>query len=156
MSEPDYLPLSPGLRLEYRVRRAQGTRSLTVEHLAAAGGVLVRRTWTAPDGSTESETSRGERRADGVYDDGERVLPLPARPGAAWSRPPRAYRVESQGAAVSAPAGDFSGCLRVTYLIAAGDAGCGERLYAPGVGLVRETCSDEADPFEILLTGVAR
>ena len=39
-------------------------------------------------------------------------------------------------AAAETPAGHFTGCLRVGYLIAAGDGGSGERLYAPGVGLV--------------------
>jgi hypothetical protein len=156
MNEPDYLPLSPGLRLEYEVRRAGESRRLVVEHAAAAGaGVTVRRTWTTADGSAETESSRAERRADGVYFDGELALPLPARNGAAWSRPPRSYRVEAAGVKAVTPAGTFSGCLRVGYLIAAGDGGCGERLYAPGVGLVRERCGDEADPFEVRLTAFA-
>lgn len=156
MSGPDFLPLTPGLRLEYRVSRAQETRSLLVEHLAAAGrGVILRRTWTAADGASETETSRAERREDGVYFDGLLALPLPARPGASWASPPREYRVEALDAAAETPAGTFGGCLRVGYLIAAGDGGCGERLYAPGVGLVRETCSDEADPFEVVLTAFA-
>jgi hypothetical protein len=157
MSGPDYLPLAPGMRLEYEVRRAGETQGLVVEHAAAAGaGVIVRRTWTRADGAAESETSRAERRADGVYFDGELALPLPARPGAAWSRPPRSYRVDALDAAAETPPGDFSGCLRVGYLIAAGDGGCGERLYAPGVGLVRELCGDEADPYEVRLTAFSR
>ena len=157
MSEPDFLPLSPGLRLEYEVRRAGETRALVVEHSAAAGpGVIVRRTWTAADGHAQTETSRAERRADGVYFDGELALPSPARPGASWSRPPRAYRVDVLDAEAVTPAGKFSGCLRVAYLIAAGDGGAGERLYAPGIGLVRELCGDEADPFEVRLTAFVR
>ena len=157
MSEPDFLPLSPGLRLEYEVRRAGGRLTLVVEHAAAAGaGVIVRRTWTAEDAAAETETVRAERRADGVYFDGELALPLPPRPGAAWSCPPRAYRVDALDAAAETPAGKFSGCLSVSYLIAAGDGGGGERLYAPGVGLVRELCGDEADPFEVCLTSHSR
>jgi hypothetical protein len=157
MNEPDYLPLSPGLRLEYEVRRAGETRGLVVEHSAAPGGaVIVRRTWTAADGRAQTESSRAERRSDGVYFDGELTLPLPARPGAAWSRPPRSYRVDALDAAAETPAEKFSGCLRVGYLIAAGDGGCGERFYAPGIGLVRELCGDEADPFEVRLTAFAR
>ncbi|MFI5344978.1 MAG: hypothetical protein ACHQ51_01265 [Elusimicrobiota bacterium] len=152
MSAPDYLPLTPGLRLEYAVNRFQRERALVVEHLPSAAGVTVRRTWTAPDGSSESETSRAERRGDGIYVDGALILPLPAVPGARWSAPPREYRVETLDAAASTPAGRFNGCLRVGYLIAGGDGGSGERLYAPGVGLVRETCHDEADPFEVALT----
>ena len=157
MSEPDFLPLSPGMRLEYEVRRAGETQGLVVEHSTDDGaGVIVRRTWTQEGGAMETETSRAERRADGVYFDGELALPRPAAPGVAWARPPRSYRVESLDASAETPAGKFSGCLRVGYLIAAGDGGCGERLYAPGVGLVREVCSDEADPFEVRLTSFSR
>jgi hypothetical protein len=157
MSTADYLPLEPGLRLEYEVRRARGTRKLLVEHLAApGGGVLLRRTWTAAGGSTEIETSRAERRAGGVYVDGELLLPEPPSPGVEWSFPPRSYRVESLDAAAKTPAGTFPDCLRVTYLIAGGDAGCGEREYARGVGLVRERCADEGDPFDVALTAFAR
>jgi len=153
VSGPDYLPLIPGLRLEYAVERAGQTRALTVEHLPAAGsGVILRRTWTSPDGSSESETSRAERRVDGVYFDGLLALPLPPRAGARWAFPPREYRVESLDAAARTEAGNFRGCLRAGYLIAGGDGGSGERLYAPGVGLVREICHDEADPFEVRLT----
>ena len=64
--------------------------------------------------------------------------------------------MEDANASAETPAGRFSGCLRVGYLIAAGDAGCGERFYAPGLGLVRETCADEADPFELVLTSSSR
>ncbi|MBI3563799.1 MAG: hypothetical protein HY079_01225 [Elusimicrobia bacterium] len=152
MSEPDYLPLRPGLRLEYEVARAGETRRLVVAHLAASGGaVTVRRTWTGADGRCETEDSRAERRADGVYSDGALALPLPPRPGASWAQPPRRYRVEALDADAAVPAGSFSGCLRVGYLIAEGDGGSGERLYAPGVGLVLERCSDEADPYEVRL-----
>jgi len=153
MSAPDFLPLSPGRRLEYEVARAGETRRLVVEHLAGgAGGVTLRRTWTGADGRAETEDARAELRADGVYVDGALALPLPPRAGASWSLPPRRFRVESLSAAASTPAGEFAGCLRVGYLIAEGDGGSGERLYAPGVGLVREVCSDEADPFEVRLT----
>jgi hypothetical protein len=157
MSEPDFLPLLPGLRLEYEIRRAGEARTLVVEHSAGErGGILARRTWTSSDGSVETDASRAELRPDGVYFDAELILPRPARPGAGWSRPPRSYLVEALDAVADTPAGKFSGCLRVAYLIAAGDGGCGERLYASGVGLVRELCGDEADPFEVRLTAVSR
>lgn len=153
MTAPDFLPLRRGLRLIYEVDRAQEVRTLTVEHLPAAGAaVVVRRTWTDARGAAETEDSRAERRADGVYFDGLLALPLPAVPGARWAAPPREYRVEALDARALTPAGEFEGCLRVGYLIAGGDGGSGERLYAPGVGLVRETCRDEADPFEAVLT----
>lgn len=156
MIEPDFLPLRPGLRLDYEVRRAGELRRLVVAHSAGErGGVLVRRTWTATDGSVEMDASRAEARLDGVYFDGELILPCPARPGAGWSRPPRSYRVEACDAVAETPAGRFPGCLRVAYLIAAGDGGSGERLYAPGIGLAREVCGDEADPYEVRLTAVS-
>ena len=63
----------------------------------------VRRVWRTSEGKEESETSRAERRADGVYYDGELVLPLPARAGAAWARPPREYRVEDLSASAETP-----------------------------------------------------
>lgn len=153
MTEPDWLPLAPGLRLEYEVRRSGETLRLVVEQRAADGGaVTVRRTWSGGSGPAETEESRLERRPDGVYADGGLVLPSPARVGAEWPAPPRRYRVEARDAAASVPAGEFTACLRVGYLIAEGDGGSGERVYAPGVGLVRELCSDEADPYEVTLT----
>lgn len=157
MTPLDFLPLEPGLRLEYSLSRAQGRETLVVEHSAGeGGGVCVRRRWRTVEGKEESETSRAERREDGVYFDGEKVLPLPARVGTVWSRPPREYRVSDLKAAAQTPAGCFTGCLRVVYLIAAGDGGSGERFYAPGLGLVRETCADESDPFELVLTSSSR
>lgn len=151
MSEPDYLPLTPGTRLEYSVERSGESGRLLVEHLSAEGGVRVRRTWTGADGRAQVETSLAQRRADGVYFDGALALPAPARPGASWSSPPRRFRVESLDASAEVPAGRFADCLRVVYLIAEGDAGSGEKLFAPGVGLVRELCADEADPYEVSL-----
>jgi hypothetical protein len=157
MSAPDFLPLTPGLRLEYALTRGAEESALAVENLAApGGGVLVRRTETGPGGDARTETGLAERRDDGVYVGGALVLPLPPRVGAEWSRPPRSYRVEALDARAETPAGDFAGCLRVGYLIAGGDGGCGERFYAPDVGLVRERCGDEASPFEAALTAVRR
>lgn len=153
---PDYCPLTPGLRLEYAVRRAQETRTLVVEHLAAEGGVSLRRTWTGADGRAQTRTTRAERRADGVYEDGEKVLPLPPAVGAAWDSPPNRLEIAALGEDVTTPAGRLRGCLRVDYLIAAGDAGSGRRWYAPGLGLAREECADEADPFDVTLTAVTR
>ena len=154
---PDYLPLEPGLRLEYSLSRAQGRETLVVEHSAGQGGAVnVRRSWRTSEGQEQSATSRAERREGGVYLDGELLLPLPARKGLSWARPPREYRMEDLDAPAETPAGRFTGCLRVGYLIAGGDGGCGERFYAPGLGLVRETCADEADPFELVLTSSSR
>lgn len=146
----DYHPIEPGRRLEYELRRAGGTWSLTLEYLE---GGLLRRTWKGPDGA-ESATERVERRADGVYHGG--VLVLPVRQGTSWGVPPREYVLEGFTGRADVPAGRYEGCARVSYLIAGGDAGSGERLYAPGVGLVLETCRDESDPYETRLLRIGR
>jgi len=52
---------------------------------------------------------------------------------------------------VETPAGKFTGCLRVAYLIAEGDGGSGERFYAPGVGLVKAVDNDEGEPLSLQL-----
>lgn len=160
MSAANWVLLEPGAELEYRLRRAQGEWTMRVEVLEARteAGVtraLLRRTWTGPDAPGGGE-ERVEARPDGVYRDGALELPLPAVPGARWALPPREYRVEELGASAAVPAGRFEGCARVGYLIAGGDAGSGEALYAPGVGLVHERCSDESDPYETILTAVRR
>jgi hypothetical protein len=149
---PDYLPLTPGLRLDYEVRRAGGTLRLEIDLADAGdGGVSVIRTWTSPDGSTRTETSRRERRADGIYEDGLLVLPLPPDRGRAWVLPPNRWEIEGAGEVAEVPAGRFPNCLKASCLIAGGDGGSGCRLYAPGVGIVSELCADEADPFEAKL-----
>lgn len=152
--------LEPGAALEYRLRRAQGEWVMRLEVLEARedAGVTrarLRRTWTGPDAPGGGEETV-EIRRDGVYRDGALELPLPAAAGARWALPPREYRVEAVGAPAVVPAGRFEGCARVSYLIAGGDAGSGEALYAPGVGLVHERCSDESDPYETVLTAVRR
>lgn len=152
MSAPDYHPIEPGLRLEYELRRAQGVERLVLEYL---DGGRLRRTWSGPDGA-EASVERVERREDGVYHAGELVLPLPPALGRRWELPPRSCWVAALDAAVETPAGRFEGCARVAYLIAGGDAGSGERLYAPGVGLVYEACREEADPYETRLLSLRR
>jgi len=57
-------------------------------------------------------------------------------------------------AVTTVPAGTFRDCLKVSYLIAGGDAGYGERYYAPSIGFVREVCADESDPYEHVLLRV--
>ena len=71
--------------------------------------------------------------------------------GRKWRHYPNEYRISAFDAVTTVPAGTFKKCMKVSYLIAGGDGGVGERYYAPGVGLVRENCMDEGDPFEIEL-----
>lgn len=146
----DYHPIEPGRVLEYELRRAGGAWGLKLEYLP---GGRLRRTWTGEDG-TQSSVESVERRSDGVYHAG--VLVLPDRAGTVWAVPPRDYRLEGFNGRARVPAGDFEGCAVVSYLIAGGDAGSGERFYAPGVGLVLETCRDESDPYETRLLRIGR
>lgn len=146
----DYHPIEPGRVLEYELRRAGGTWTLRLEYLE---GGRLRRTWAGPDG-TQSSVETVERRPDGVYHAG--VLVLPVKAGTRWGVPPREYVLEGFSGRAEVPAGSFEGCARVSYLIAGGDAGSGERLYAPGVGLVLETCHEESDPYETRLLRIGR
>jgi hypothetical protein len=146
----EYYPLEPGRVLSYELRRGGGRERLTLEFLE---GGRLRRTWTGADGA-RSSVETAERRADGVYLGGELVLP--AKAGARWGAPPREYTLEGFSGRATVPAGSFTGCARVSYLIAGGDAGSGERFYAPGVGLVLETCRDESDPYETRLLRIDR
>ncbi|MDX6770988.1 MAG: hypothetical protein SF051_15755 [Elusimicrobiota bacterium] len=160
MKVPDYHPIEAGRRLEYELRRAGGVWTLVVDCLEATrqgdrvAGKL-RRTWRGPDGE-QTSTETVERRPDGVYHAGRLVLPHPPVRGRSWDHPPRQYRLEGLDGAVEVPAGAYKGCARVSYLIAGGDAGSGERLYAPGVGLVHEACREEADPYETRLLRIGR
>lgn len=154
-AEPDYFPLIPGLRLDYITKNAEGSGLMRVEVLSVArrGGVLrgrCRRV-TEWEGEVETEEYAVLKRSTGVYSGPEKEFPLPAAVGRKWRRYPNEYRVESLKAVTTVPAGTFRNCLRVGYLIAGGDAGGGERYYAPGVGFVRELRSDESDPYEFLL-----
>lgn len=145
----DYFPLVPGAALTYR-RRAPGAEeaALRVETLR------VRRA----SGRVEADCRAGGREFLVVADDkevragGEIEFVLPALPGRAWSRPPRDYRIEGLDGSADTPAGLFERCLVVGYETAGGDGGWGRRYYAPGVGLVLETCAGEDDSFELALT----
>ncbi len=156
--ERDYFPLLPGLVLAYRTKSLEGQGRLKIEVLSleAAGGLLrakCRRT-SALAGRvkvSEFEVVQDER---GVHADGGLDLPLPPDVGRRWSRGAASYAVEADDAVTTVPAGTYRGCLRVAYRLAGGDAGGGERFYAPGVGLVRELCTDETDPFELALERV--
>lgn len=160
MKLPDYHPVEAGLRLEYELRRAGGTWTLALDYLEARreGERVVarlRRVWRGPDGE-QSSVETVERKPDGVYHAGQLVLPMPPARGRSWDYPPRQYRMEGLDGTAAVPAGEFKGCARVSYLIAGGDAGSGERLYAPGVGLVYEACREEADPYETRLLRMSR
>jgi hypothetical protein len=154
-ASPDFFPLTKGLTLEYRTRNAESSGLIKFEILDVAekGNVtraMCRRTtvWGTQVTVNEYPIVRDKT---GVYAEKEREFPLPPVLGRKWRHYPNEYRISAFDGITSVPAGTFRNCMKVSYLIAGGDGGVGERFYAPGVGLVRENCLDEADPFEIEL-----
>lgn len=148
----DYYPLKRGQTRRYRSRApGEGQAEYTVETVSVtsvprgpASATMRNVVHTRPPQVSEYEVDKNDA---GVFERGEKALPLPPRVGAAWDAGGRAYEIVADQEVVSTPAGLFIDCLKVQYLIAGGDAGGGTRYYAPGVGLVKEECADEADPF---------
>lgn len=146
---PDFFPLKTGLFWTYESLTSQGRRLLRVEIVSA----LTTRGVTRASGRSRVDTNpwlgfivvaeAGAVRVDGLLE-----LPVPPAVGAAWEAGGDALRIAAADAVVDTPAGRFENCLRVVVLIAGGDAGSGERFYAPGLGLVREVLSDESEPSE--------
>lgn len=148
----DYYPLLAGLTLEYEA--SFGTLKREVLKVAAAGGgleALCRQT-SVENGSAEVMELIINKERDGIFSGGVKELPLPPLLSSRWNVPPVDYEITALDAEVSVGAGVFKNCLKVTYLIGAGDGGGGEKFYAPGVGLVLERCRDESSPFELSLT----
>ncbi len=151
----EHFPLKPGLTLEYSIRSAQGEGRIVFNVLTTAkeGNVVraqCRRTtsWEGEDRHYDYEVRED---STGVFSGKTKEFPLPLAVGLDWGAPPRNYRVAALDAEVSVPGGTFKNCLRITYLIAGGDAGSGERFYAPGVGYVKEVNAEEGEPFEVKL-----
>ncbi|MBI3297350.1 MAG: hypothetical protein HYZ75_04240 [Elusimicrobia bacterium] len=155
----DYFPLEAGRFWTYEVETPRGRKVIRVEVVSAesfAGSTRAacrsrvdERPWL--DFSVVADAS--SVRVEGVVE-----LPEPPAVGASWATANEALRIADDDAVVETPAGRFEGCLRVVVLIAGGDAGSGERFYAPGLGLVREALSDEAEPSEksLLSWGMGR
>lgn len=148
----DYFPLQAGRFWEYDSESSRGRRRVRVEILT------VETDFGATRAAGRSRVGEGPWLEFSVVEDASSLrvegvveFPLPTLVGAAWDAGGDALRVESLRAREEVPAGKFTGCLRVVVLIAGGDSGTGERIYAPGVGLVRETLSDEGDPSERVL-----
>jgi len=149
---PDFFPLTKGAVREYATENAQGKGAFKIEILsvATAGGRTVakcRRTTTFNGKTPLVAEFEAVKDAKEVRSDAGIEFKLPLKNGVEWIISPRRFWIEALDASVTVPAGKFSGCLRVAYLIAEGDGGSGERHYAPGVGLVKVVENDEADPF---------
>jgi hypothetical protein len=155
----DYYPLVEGRALEYDLRDAEGDATLRVEVVSVERSgeetnAKLRRVLTRAGHSEPLDyTARKDKRAVSTSLWGQE-FPLPLTAGKSWRRYPNEYKIESLDSKTPTPAGEFSGCLEVSFLVAGGDAGGGRRFYAPGVGLVRSESSDEGDAFELKLARI--
>lgn len=148
----DYYPLVKGSMREFATENSRITGTFTVEVLDVS---TKGTTTTAKCRRTMKLSGEPESVSDYtvVSDDislrvGEDIeFKFPIKVGTEWLSPPRRNWIEALDAAVETPAGNFKDCMRVAYLIAQGDGGSGERLYAPGVGLVKVVENDEGEPF---------
>lgn len=152
----DYFPLVEGAVREYALENSSGAGRFKVEVLGVEtkGGVTTakcRRTLNLPGEPGRIVAFTVMKDASGVHEDGAFEFKNPVTVGTEWVRPPRRFWIEALDAEVETPAGKFTGCLRVAYLIAEGDGGSGERFYAPGVGLVKAVDNDEGEPLSLQL-----
>jgi hypothetical protein len=148
----DFFPLATGAMREYVVVNASGTGSYKVEVLeVSTKGTTTtancRRTVKRAGEPAKVSAFTITKDAHGVHAGHDFEFKYPVKIGTEWIRAPRRFWIEALDATVETPAGKFKDCLRVAYLIAEGDGGSGERLYAPGVGLVKIVENDEAEPF---------
>jgi hypothetical protein len=156
----DYYPLVKGRVLEYKLVDARGeavvrTEFLAVERKPSVVKGKARRSTVRPGAPDESFAFTVTKDASGVFTTAwGREFPLPLVEGRKWRRYPNQYKIDTTHARQAVPAGDFTGCLQVSFLAAGGDVGGGRRLYAPGVGLIYSFSSDESDAFELALTKI--
>jgi hypothetical protein len=157
---PDYFPLVKGAVRGYVIDGARpGSFTIEVLDVSATGAVTTakcKRTMKRPGEPSRIEEFTVTKDAAGVRSGPDVEFNYPAETGTQWISPPRRFWIEALGAEVETPAGRFTGCMRVAYLIAEGDGGSGERFYAPGVGLVKVVEHDEAEPFTWLLLKKSR
>lgn len=155
--KPEYFPLIPGTSLLYSLRRTGASGSLRLEVLSARrqgrSTVARGRRVTLWEGSAplidtvDLISGPGGARAGGSVE-----FKGPVAVGTRWFDGADECWIDGFDGTARTPAGLFTGCLRVAYLIAGGDGGSGERLYAPGIGLVRVEHRDESDPYVWELT----
>jgi hypothetical protein len=152
----NYFPLVKGAVREYAMENSAGTGTYLVEVLdiEKTGDVTtakIRRTVRHPkEPETIAEVTMTSDAA-GVREGTHIEFSRPIKVGTEWVNPPRRNWIEALDAEVETPAGKFTGCMRVAYLIAEGDGGSGERFYAPGVGLVKVVDNDEGEPLTLTL-----
>jgi hypothetical protein len=155
----DFLPLKQGLVLEYALKDAEGEGRLRFEVLAVeqkGQGIKAKcqRTITRPESEgSQIKYTVTKDPAKGWLSSSAwgKEFPLPPVVGKKWRSGSDACRVDALDAVAETPAGKFEGCLRVLRLVAGGDEGSEERLYAPGVGLLRAVSNDESDAYKLAL-----
>ncbi len=147
----DYFPLVKGAVRGYVIDGARpGSFTIEILDVAIAGErttAKCRRTIKRPGEPSRLDEFVVTKDVSGVRSGSDVEFDFPAAVGTVWISPPRRFWIEALDAAVETPAGKFTDCLKVAYLIAEGDGGSGERYYAPGVGLVKVVENDEAEPF---------
>jgi hypothetical protein len=156
----DYFPLSPGLRRRYQVNDGIEEDPYLIPKVTFAV-LRVEGVWPeirAEIARTEGDDESGKVHKyaitcteAGVFANDKLILPFPIEEGRQWEGSHGTYTVQTKDRTEAVPAGVFENCLRVTYPIHGGDSGWGEQIYAPGVGLIRETYSDEASPWTLEL-----
>ncbi|UPT74041.1 MAG: hypothetical protein M0D55_19820 [Elusimicrobiota bacterium] len=154
----DYFPLIAGTSREYALERAGAAGILRLEVLfvwRAGRSTLARGRrslrWHGEPPRVDAidlVTGPGGARAGGRVE-----FKGPISLGTRWFDGADECWIDGFDGIAQTPAGRFTRCLRVAYLISGGDGGSGERLYAPGVGLVRVEHRDESDPYVWTLTG---
>lgn len=83
-------------------------------------------------------TSKEVVASNGIAFGGRTEFKLPAKVGLKWDEEPDTHQITSTTEKVKVPAGSYAKCLKVETEIGGGDSGKGQRVYAPGVGLVYE------------------
>lgn len=154
---PDYFPVAAGMFWTYESASSRGRRVVRVEIASAetSGGVTraAGRSRVGDGAWLEFSVVAGP---DAVRVEGVVELLLPPVVGASWTAGGDRLRIASDRAVVRTPAGRFTDCLKVEVLLSGGDAGSAERYYAPGLGLVRESVSEEGDPSDKALLSYGR
>lgn len=153
----EYFPVAAGMFWTYESDSPRGRRTVRVEIVSAeeSGGVTraAGRSRVDEGGWLEFSVVVGP---DAVRVEGVVELPLPPVVGASWTAGGDSLRIASDRAVVRTPAGRFTDCLKVEVLLSGGDAGSAERFYAPGLGLVRESVSEEGEPSDKALLSYGR
>lgn len=148
----DFFPLVRGAVRDYTTENTSGTGSykievLTVSTRGSTTTAKCRRTVNQTGKPVKVSTFTITKDTNGVHEGHDFEFKYPVKIGTEWVRAPRRFWIEALAATVETPAGKFTDCLRAAYLIAEGDGGSGERLYAPGVGLVKVVENNEVELF---------